>query len=219
MKTNATVRLTVLLSVLIGTGTMGAYFAYQAGSQALKGVNQLNTNPSKKLVDNSNTFTQPTQFKPIDEKTVLSKVYDYTNQKKELVNFHKNESQDDKIQNIHNKTSKSLPLQVTDREVILEIKEVLNEGEAMLLKINLQNKGTDKIKFLYSSLEIRDDKNYSLGATIKGLPEVLPPKSNIFRGEIRIPHFSIKKSRTLSLSLTNYPDRKLKLNINNIPVI
>lgn len=220
MKTNSTVKLTVLLSLLmLGTGIIGAYFSYEAGSQALKGVNQLSTNPSKKLIDTSNTFTKPTKFKPIDEKTVLSKVYDYTNQKKELVSFQKNKFQKDNIQNIYNKTSQSLPLQVVDQEVILEIKEALNDGETMLLKINLQNRGADEIKFLYSSLEIHDDQSYSLGAIIRGLPDVLPPKSNVFSGEIRIPNFSVKGSTTLSLKLTNYPDRKLKFNINNIPVI
>ena len=220
MKTNSTVKLTVLLSLLmLGTGIIGAYFSYEAGSQALKGVNQLSTNPSKKLIDTSNTFTKPTKFKPIDEKTVLSKVYDYTNQKKELVSFQKNKFQKDNIKNIYNKTSQSLPLQVVDQEVILEIKEALNDGETMLLKINLQNRGADEIKFLYSSLEIHDDQSYSLGAIIRGLPDVLPPKSNVFSGEIRIPNFSVKGSTTLSLKLTNYPDRKLKFNINNIPVI
>ncbi|BDA39176.1 hypothetical protein [Candidatus Atelocyanobacterium thalassae] len=220
MKTNSTVKLTVLLSLLmLGTGIVGAYFSYEAGSQALKGVNQLSTNPSKKLIDTSNTFTKPTKFKPMDEKTVLSKVYDYTNQKKELVSFQKNKFQKDNIQNIYNKTSQSLPLQVVDQEVILEIKEALNDGETMLLKINLQNRGADEIKFLYSSLEIHDDQRYSLGAIIRGLPDVLPPKSNVFSGEIRIPNFSVKGSTTLSLKLTNYPDRKLKFNINNIPVI
>ncbi|MFY0609588.1 MAG: hypothetical protein JXR06_04620 [Candidatus Atelocyanobacterium thalassa] len=220
MKTNSTVKLTVLLSLLmLGTGIIGAYFSYEAGSQALKGVNQLSTNPSKKLIDTSNTFTKPTKFKPIDEKTVLSKVYDYTNQKKELVSFQKNKFQKDNIQNIYNKTSQSLPLQVVDQEVILEIKEALNDGETMLLKINLQNRGADEIKFLYSSLEIHDDQSYALGAIIRGLPDVLPPKSNVFSGEIRIPNFSVKGSTTLSLKLTNYPDRKLKFNINNIPVI
>ncbi len=220
MTTNLTVKLTALLSLLmLATGLMGAYFAYQAGSQALKGVNQLSTNPSKKLINTSNTFTKPTQFKPIDEKTVLNKVYDYTNQKKELVSFQKNQLQDNQIQNVYNKTSKSLPLQVVDQEVILEVKEALNNGETMLLKVNLQNKGANEIKFLYSSLDIRDNQSSSLGATIKGLPDVLPPKSNIFSGEIKIPNFSITKSTTLSLNLTNYPDRKLKLNINNIPVI
>lgn len=83
MKISSTLKLTLLLLLLMsGVGTASAYFAYQAGSQALKGVSQPEVNPSKKLTDQSKISTEPTEFKPIDEKTILIKVYNHTHQKK-----------------------------------------------------------------------------------------------------------------------------------------
>ncbi|MGB5596527.1 MAG: hypothetical protein WBM32_05975 [Crocosphaera sp.] len=234
MKISSTLKLTLLLLLLMsGVGTASAYFAYQAGSQALKGVSQPEVNPSKKLTDQSKISTEPTEFKPIDEKTILIKVYNHTHQKKKSAESKKDEEKQssktdqetsqsteenpnnvDKPQAVAN-----LPLTSEDQGVKLQVNEATNEGTTLSLKVNLQNEGTTPVKFLYSFLEIKDNQGRSLSAITEGLPEELPPKSENFVGMVKIPNALVDDSQTLSLNLTDYPDQKLKLNISQIPVI
>lgn len=67
----------LLLLVMSGVGTASAYFAYQAGYEALQGVNQPTANPAKKLTKVKKSSTRPTEFEPVDEKAILIKVYDH----------------------------------------------------------------------------------------------------------------------------------------------
>lgn len=233
MKINSTVKLTLLLLlVMSGAGTASAYLTYQAGKEALKGVSQPEINPTKKLIDGSTKSSEATQFKPIDEKTILIKVYNHTHQKnKPAESKEKGEKQSsateeqtlqwanytqdtDKLQ-----TQSNLPLKVEDQGVSLKVDEATNQGTTLSLKVNLQNTGTTPIKFLYSFLEIKDNQGRSLSAITEGLPEELPPMSENFVGMVKIPQALVENSQTLSLNLTDYPDQKLKLNIADIPII
>ena len=234
MKINHTLKLTlILLLVMSGAGTASAYFAYQMGTQALQGVSQPENNPTKKLGDGSKKSTEPTEFKPIDEKTILIRVYDHTHKKNKAAaekkdQGSKNSKSDDKTsQSIENdsqdrptsQTVASLPLQVKDQGVKLEIQEASNEGTTLSFKVNLQNQGATPIKFLYSFLEVKDNQGRALSAITEGLPEELPPNSENFVGKVKIPSALVNDSQTLSFNLTDYPDQKLQLNIAQIPVI
>ena len=230
MKINRTLKLTLLLLlVMSGAGTASAYLAYQAGTQALQGVSQPENNPTKKLGEGSKKSTEPTEFKPIDEKTILIKVYDHTHKKNKAAASGKEEGA--KESKTEDKTSQSmetdqpsqtlanLPLQVKDQGVKLEIQEASNEGTTLSFKVNLQNEGATPVKFLYSFLEVKDNQGRALSAITEGLPEELPPNSENFVGKVKIPGALVDDSQSLSLNLTDYPDQKLQLNIAQIPVI
>ncbi|MGK7886378.1 MAG: hypothetical protein AB4057_17365 [Crocosphaera sp.] len=234
MKINQTLKLTLLLLfVMSGAGTASAYFAYQMGAQALEGVSQPEINPTKKLGKGTQKSTEPTEFKPIDEKTILIKVYDYTHKKNEAAATEKkqksknNQKEDKTSQSIDNNTQDlqtsqtvaNLPLQVKDRGVKLEIEEAKNEGTSLSFKVNLQNQGLTPVRFLYSFLEVKDSQGRSLSAITEGLPQELPPNSDNFVGKVKIPRALVNDSQTLSFNLTDYPDQKLQLNIAQIPVI
>ncbi|MGK7940723.1 MAG: hypothetical protein AB4062_11355 [Crocosphaera sp.] len=233
MKINPTVKLTLLLLLLMsGAGTASAYLAYQAGKEALKGVSQPEINPSKKLTDGSKKSSEPTQFKPIDEKTILIKVYNHTHQKnkpveskeKEKKQSNATEEQSTQFANYAQDPDKSqtlanLPLKVKDQGVSLEVDQATHQGTTLSLKVNLQNTGTTPIKFLYSFLEIKDNQGRYLSAITEGLPDELPPMSENFVGMVKIPQALVEDSQTLSLNLTDYPDQKLKLNISEIPIV
>ncbi|WP_267383923.1 hypothetical protein [Cyanobacterium sp. uoEpiScrs1] len=66
-----------LLLVMSGVSTASAYIAYKAGYKALQGVDQPTANPAKKLTKVKKLSTRPTEFEPVDEKIILTKVYDY----------------------------------------------------------------------------------------------------------------------------------------------
>ncbi len=234
MKINHTLKLTlILLLVMSGAGTASAYFAYQMGTEALQGVSQPENNPTKKLGDGSKKSTEPTEFKPIDEKTILIRVYDHTHKKNKATTEKKDQesknikSDDKNSQSIENDTQNrpisqtvaSLPLQVKDQGVKLEVQEASNEGTTLSFKVNLQNQGVTPVKFLYSFLEVKDNQGRSLSAITEGLPEELPPNSENFVGKVKIPSALVNDSQTLSFNLTDYPDQKLQLNIAQIPVI
>ena len=233
MKINSTVKLTLLLLlVMSGAGTASAYLGYQAGKEALKGVSQPEINPSKKLTDGSKKSSEPKGFKPIDEKTILIKVYDHTHQKNKPVESKEKqdkqssttEEQATQLANYSQDTHQSnmlanLPLKVEDQGVSLKVDEATHEGTSLSLKVNLQNTGATPIKFLYSFLEIKDNQGRSLSAITEGLPDELPPMSDNFVGMVKIPQALVEDSQTLSLNLTDYPDQKLKLNIADIPII
>ncbi len=233
MKINPTLKLTILLLLLMsGAGTASAFLAYQAGTQALKGVSQPENNPTKKLTEGEKKSTEPTEFKPIDEKTILIKVYNHTHQKNKAAASGKeqekensktedktSQSTEDKPQDIETSQAvANLPLQVTDQGVKLEVNEATNEGTTLSLKVNLQNEGATPVKFLYSFLEVKDNQGRSLSAITEGLPEELPANSENFVGQVKIPSALVNDSQSLSLNLTDYPDQKLKLNIAQIPV-
>ncbi|MDJ0729193.1 MAG: hypothetical protein QNJ33_04295 [Crocosphaera sp.] len=234
MKINPTLKLSLLLLLIMsGAGTASAYLAYQAGTEALQGVSQPENNPTKKLGEGSQKSTEPTEFKPIDEKTILIKVYDYTHKKNKAAASGKD--QDQNKSKTEDKTSQStehnpqeikpsqtvanLPLHVKDQGVKLQVNEATNEGTTLSLKVNLQNEGTTPVKFLYSFLEVKDNQGRALSAITEGLPEELPPNSENFVGKVKIPSALVDDSQTLSLNLTDYPDQKLQLNIAQIPVI
>ncbi|EAZ90667.1 hypothetical protein [Crocosphaera chwakensis] len=233
MKINSTLKLTILLLLLMsGAGTASAFLGYQAGTQALKGVSQPENNPTKKLTEGEKKSTEPTEFKPIDEKTILIKVYNHTHQKNKAAASGKEQKEENS--KTEEKTSQSteetpndiepspavanLPLQVTDQGVKLEVNEATNEGTTLSLKVNLQNEGATPVKFLYSFLEVKDNQGRSLSAITEGLPEELPANSESFMGKVKIPSALVDDSQSLSLNLTDYPDQKLKLNIAQIPV-
>ncbi|MDJ0662309.1 MAG: hypothetical protein QNJ42_22900 [Crocosphaera sp.] len=234
MKINSTLKLTLLLLlVMSGAGTASAYLGYQAGTQALKGVSQPENNPTKKLTEGSKKSTEPSEFKPIDEKTILIKVYNHTHQKNKAAASGKD--QDKQSSNTEDKTSQlaedkaqqkessqttvaGFPLGVQDQGVKLEVNEASNEGTTLSLKVNLQNEGTTPVKFLYSFLEVKDNQGRSLSAITEGLPDELPPNSENFVGKVKIPMALVDDSQSLSLNLTDYPEQKLKLNIAQIPV-
>ncbi|MEM8778618.1 MAG: hypothetical protein AAGF26_07055 [Cyanobacteria bacterium P01_G01_bin.49] len=235
MKINSTIKLTLLLLIVMsGAGTASAYFAYRAGSDAVQGVNQPDINPTKKLKDIKKTSTKPVKFKPVDEKTILIKVYNHTHDDKKKSDdadqkSEKETKQEEKEtnQSLDNKSNPednsqpvaNLPLKVTDSGVSLQISEASNQDNTITLKVNLKNEGTEPIRFLYSFLEVTDNQGRFLSAMTEGLPEKLPPNSENFIGMIKIPSALVNDSQTLALNLTDYPDQKLKLSLGEIPII
>ena len=110
------------------------------------------------------------------------------------------------------------PVAAESEGVTMSVQSVRYSGGDLLLRVNMQNKGTDSVRFLYSFLDITDDKGRTLSAITEGLPAELPPKGAEFKGTISIPTALLDDVKQISLSLTDYPAQKLKLQLSDIPV-
>lgn len=103
-------------------------------------------------------------------------------------------------------------------QVSMQVLSVRREGSQVVLNVAMQNNSAETVRFLYSFLNITDDNGRSINALTQGLPGELPPNSQVFQGTIRIPASSLAGSRSLSLSLADYPSRRHRVGASGIPV-
>jgi hypothetical protein len=104
-----------------------------------------------------------------------------------------------------------------ERGVRLEVLSVSKQGESVLLNVKLKNEGANSVRFDYKFFDVTDDRDRTLFATTDGLPQELPNGQEV-SGTVTVPTALWEGSRTLSLTLTDYPDRRLQLKILKIPV-
>jgi len=117
-----------------------------------------------------------------------------------------------------NGSNQNLPLKSQDRGVTLEVRSANLQGGSLLLDVSLKNEGNNPVRFLYSFLNVTDDKGRALSAITEGLPGELPSNGEEFSGTVSIPTALLDDAKALSLTLTDYPDQKLKLKMSEIPV-
>lgn len=100
----------------------------------------------------------------------------------------------------------------------MEVLSVRKKGESVLLNVKLKNEGANSVEFLSNRLNVTDDRDRALFATTNGLPPDLPANGKEFSGVVTVPTALWEGARTLSLTLTDYPDGTLQLKIPKIPV-
>jgi hypothetical protein len=210
---------TLLLLSILGAGAASAYMGYKMGTLALKGVSQPEDNPTRKLARQKG-YRKPQPFEPVDEKTILVKVY---NQKYQYNKKTKSGKSEVKAEETNKEAQKSpekavLPLKNTVKDVTLEVSQIKQEGEDIILDISLTNQGTAAVKFLYSFLEVTDNDGDAIGVIVEDLPETIPANGKKIEGNVRIPTTLTEEATTLSLSLTDYPDQARTLKITDIPI-
>jgi hypothetical protein len=228
-----------ILASSLTAGAATGYIAYRFGSEALTGVKSPQENPTQKLTKSKNVSSQKSQsFQIIPEKDILVQVYDYVYAQKEASKT-KTEASKTKTENSSpQKSSQSksetaapspqssnssaakpdFPITGEDQGVKMEVANIYQEQGSLLLSVNLKNNSQNKVKFLYSFLDIKDEKNMSISAIADGLPPELPANGEEFSGKITIPLSLLSNSQTISMTLTDYPDQKITLNIPSIPI-
>ncbi len=224
----------IIIFVLILLGSIGAgsatgFFAYKFGTESLQSINLPEVNPSQQLSQNKQLSSQQsTNFEFISEKNILVKVYDYVYYQKKITQGKEKSGQlplsdsEDSTANSSPENSiqtLKLPLQGEDRGVIIEVADINLEQSSLLLTINLKNNGLEPVKFLYSFLDIKDEKNRSVSSVAEGLPEELPANGQNFSGTVKIPLALLSESQEISLLLTDYPEQQLQLKIPSIPIL
>jgi hypothetical protein len=116
------------------------------------------------------------------------------------------------------KKDERFPIATQDQDVSLEVTGVRRQGSALLLDVSLKNEGSRSVQFLYSFLNVTDDRGRALSATTEGLPGDLPPSDRSYSGTVSIPTALLDNAQKLSLTLTDYPDQELELKMSEIPV-
>lgn len=227
MKLNANVALTlVLLTLMFGAGLVSAAWGFALGRQALRGITQPDVRPTSKLVGrDKNKPLRREEVMILKEEDILKRV------KGRIEGNGKDDAPASKDRNkaLNDEASAEpdtktaiaqpgLPVVGQDQDVTLEVNTVQAQGGSLLLNVKMRNQGKQTVRFLYSFLNVTDQRGRALSATAEGLPEELPPTSGPFSGTVSIPMSLLDGADKLSLALTDYPDQKLQLQLSSIPV-
>ena len=82
----------------------------------------------------------------------------------------------------------------------------------------MQNNGSQVVRFLYSFMDVTDDRGRPVSASTSGLPGELPPNGQVYSGTVRIPAIFLQGSNSVSLSLPDYPSQSMRLSVSNVPI-
>ena len=225
MKLSTIVLTLSFLAMMIGAGSVSAYFAFNMGHKALKGVEKPDINPSKKLVGKPKTDQPRKGLTLVKERDVIVSFYDHTHNssKGKGETEKKPEKKDDSLPESPKTEAEKLmakfPLKVEDGDVTMEVVKPSLDREAYLLNVTLKNDGRKAVKFLYSFLDVRDKEEKPLSAITDGLPTELPANGEVFSGTVKIPLALLNDTKEISLTLTDYPEQRLQLRIDEIPVL
>lgn len=232
MKLNSTVLLTLILLILmLGSGSVSAFWGFTLGSAALKGVTSPDARPTNKFASSKLAKEQHTGLALLKEDEILKIVKSRIEGKTKAAKSKKQDDDDEETNN-SNKKREEKPLQVAEQEkpqagfpinsesdgVSISVQSARLSGGALLLKVKMQNKGKDSVRFLYSFLDVSDDKGRTLSASTEGLPSELPANGPSYSGTVSIPTALLDDVKRVSLALTDYPAQKLRLEVSNIPV-
>ncbi|TAE54845.1 MAG: hypothetical protein EAZ87_21425 [Nostocales cyanobacterium] len=228
MKINSTVILTLaLLSLMIGSGSVSAYLGFTMGSSALKGVSSPDARPTTKFASGNNNKVQQVGVTLLKEEDIIkstkARIQENKTAKKPIQSDDEIKPQKPKVEEKRKeveeeKLEPGFPIVSESEGVSMSVQSVRYSGGDLLLRVKMQNKGADSVRFLYSFLDVTDDKGRTLSAITEGLPTELPANGPEFTGTISIPTALLDDVGNVSLALTDYPAQKLKLQVSDIPV-
>lgn len=229
MQINTTVLLTlILLTLMLGASSASGFLGFKLGSDALKGVTTPDGRPVNKFNSSKSNNPQQGTESFLKEEDILKAVKSRINNKnqgnkpeksaEEEIKTDKPQKQEKPKQVVEETLQPGFPVSAESEGVTMSVQSVRYSGGDLLLRVNMQNKGTDSVRFLYSFLDITDDKGRTLSAITEGLPAELPAKGAEVKGTISIPTALLDDVKQISLSLTDYPAQRLKLQLSDIPV-
>jgi len=230
MKINTTVILTfILLILMLGAGSVSAFLGFSFGSLALKGVSTPDGRPTTKFASAKTSNSQQAGVTLLKEEEILKIVKSRIEGKAKAAKSEKLEEDEEetnnkkqkppeKPQEVEEKLQPGFPISAESEGVTFAVQSARYSGGDLLLKVKMQNKGKDSVRFLYSFLDVTDDKGRTLSASTEGLPAELPANGPTFAGTVIIPTALLDDVNKVSLSLTDYPAQKLKLDVSDIPV-
>ncbi|MBE9169270.1 hypothetical protein IQ238_17650 [Pleurocapsales cyanobacterium LEGE 06147] len=211
-----------ILAMMLTAGTMSAYIGFVIGSQALRAITQPDLSTDRKSNKQQQVDGQHKGLTIIDEKEILSEVENKINVKQKQSRLKQQAKEEKKsvarIQQQQEAESSSFPLRDTAGGVTLEVLQAHRQGDSLLLDVNLKNEGSETVNFLYSFLELKDDRGRFISVIPDNLPGQLPANGQNFTGTLKIPTVLLDNAQSLSLTLTDYPAQKLELKLTNIPV-
>ena len=218
MKLNSTVALTLILLVsMVVAGLVSASWGSSLGREALKGITQPDTRPNNNKSGNRAGTTRREELAVLPESDIIANV---------KVRMNGGTGNDLKASPTTPakaapvSTAKAqLPMTTTNQDVVLEVKSVRQQGDSLVLSVSLRNGSKQPVRFVYDALNVTDEQGRTIKASIEGLPAELPASSDTFPGTVSLPANRLDGVQKVSLSLTDYPDKRLQLQLSNIPLI
>ncbi|BAZ16588.1 hypothetical protein NIES4071_84660 [Calothrix sp. NIES-4071] len=227
MKLNSTVLLTLtLLTLMLGAGSVSAIIGFDVGSKALKGVTTPDARPTSKFAS-ARGSTAHTGVALLREEEILKIVKSRIEGKTKAAKASKSDDDEDnkekqkpvdKPQETIELPQAGFPINSNNSGVNFSVQSARFSGGDFVMKVKMQNKGSETVRFLYSFLDVTDDKGRTLSQSTEGLPAELPGNSSEFTGTVSIPTPLLDDVKKISLALTDYPAQKMRLEVPNIPV-
>ncbi|MBD2434135.1 MULTISPECIES: hypothetical protein [Fischerella] len=231
MKLNSTVVLTLtLLALMLGAGSLSAFLGFDIGSKALKGVTSPDSRPTTKFASAKTGNSQHGGLVLLKEEEILKTVKARIEGKSKTPKSEQEEEEETETvsnkqkpeekpqEEVEEKPQPGFPVSAESDGVNLSVQSARYSGGALQLRVKMQNKGKNSVRFLYSFLDVSDDKGRTLSASTDDLPSELPNNSPAYTGTISIPTALLDDVKSISLSLTDYPAQQLKLEVSDIPV-
>ena len=230
IKVNSTVVLTlILLTLMAGASVASGVWGFALGREALKGVSQPDARPTAKTTGGKETLLDSKPLVMLKEPDIIKSVK-ATIQRKEKEGEAEQQKEEEKRDERAKTLSPEQPQQQTaaaqpgfpaisqDKGVTLEVRSARQQGGSLVLDVSLKNEGNSAVRFLYSFLDVTDNRGRALSASTEGLPTELPPNNQPVAGTVSIPTAVLDGADQISLTLTDYPDQQLRLQTSGIPV-
>ncbi|MBW3584983.1 MAG: hypothetical protein KY448_03815 [Cyanobacteria bacterium 0813] len=228
MAVNSTVVLTlILLALMFGAGVTSSVWGFTIGREALKGTTQPDVRPSNNAGSGKQgNRASKDQVSILKEKDILTTVKARVEGRDPDKTTTPANTKADKASSqpatpkkpATPNASAKFPLNSRDGGITLEVSAASQRSNSMLLDVSMKNEGSQPVRFLYSFLNVTDDRGRALSATAEDLPSELPANGQVFYGTVSIPTALLENAKEVSLTLTDYPGQKLQLQISGIPV-
>lgn len=234
MKFQTTLAFTLLLLIaMVGAGTVSALYGFTLGYEALQGVKQPENNPTQQLIRSRKTdgkATTETGLQLLSEREVIVAVYDKIYDQEQALKKQKQAETKPKSSFVKlpetaapndakPKAKSPFPLSQSSGNVTLEITDGRILGNYWVMDVSIKNDSRQAVNFLYNFLELKDDQGQIISAQTEELPTEIPANNQKYAGQIRIPAVILAQSKSLSLTLEDYPNREVSLAIADIPVV
>ena len=224
MKFRVSLWLTITLFVMmLSAGIASGCLGYYMGREALKAVTQPDVSSEDPLVKSKPVGGKYKGLKIVNEKAILLKVYNHIHNKDQNRRSHQQVPLKNKANLVERQSEKKInsslfPLSNQSEGVTLKVENAEFQGGSLLLNLSLKNEGKETVSFLYSFLDVRDDRARPLSAIPDRLPGDLPANGELYSGVLRIPKVLLENTKYISLTMTNYPERTLELKLPQIPI-
>ena len=223
MKLRSTLILTLsFFFLMLAASFASAFVGYIMGREALKVVTQPEVQSRDRVVDKKPTGEYK-GLKLIDERKILIDVYNRTHGKESEKESELESKTDRSVNFVKYKTKPQTitdftPLSSESKGVTLMVSKARYEADSLLLELRLKNESDRPVSFLYSFAELIDDRHLPVSAIPEGLPSQLPANGKDYWGRLEIPQSLLDNSKSISLTLIDYPEREIELKLNNIPI-
>jgi hypothetical protein len=210
---------------MFGAGLTSASWGFSVGRQALKGITQPDFRPTNNTGGSRGNSTSRDQVALLNEKDIIKTVKarmegrdggDKPNGKSNSGQAAKS-AQAQKSKNQENAKGK-FPISSKDGGVTFEVSSARQRSNSLLLDVSMKNEGSQSVRFLYSFLNVTDEQGRALSASAEDLPGELPPNGQVYYGTVSIPTALLDSAKQLSLTLTDYPNQKLQLQVSGITI-